>query len=667
MNPLTTEDVSLDDAALSSTAAAADVVAGAGRNRAQSVAFAGRRWFKTPVPDSSTLEAAIMGSLERRDTDDGAEEGRRKWFVKLQAIKESRPSLEEAVLSGTDSPKTKRSSIGQTEKQLSDASAESDLTSSAGGKRKWFKTMKAIQLRKPSLEEAVLSGTGAQNPKRSSLGSEQQLLIEPARSDTPTDEEHARSQSLGENDRRKWFVKLQKIQTQRRQSAMCEQPISASPATSSVLAPVSPPDPIPKAAQEEPAPSASSPVLSVAEIAASPRMLPAAPSGSPIPTVTVHARTDQVSPFYQPTVQRTSGTGVTEEQEKAFRLHNIVSELFYTEEVFVTDLETLVEVFMKPLLEAEYVSHCDITGIFANLEEVFTSSRKLFEVLGSSIEVALPADGRPFVLPNIGNIFAEYCDCEAFSRYAKNQELASKTIVRLEETNPAFRAFLELARANPVCKKLPLSGFLIKPIQRICKYPLLFGEMMKCMADGDPEKEPLATATKRIRLMLDSINEHISALQKIETLKSEITGGIGREDIDALFQRESVVRDAVLLVKGGNSSKTKEVSKMTVVLLDDTLVLAPRSSPRPKRGGGIICLELRSLFIVEPRVKDEVGTDGGGAKNSVEVTEIGSRRKFVLLCESYLDKLTWSSELHEQVGKSIQRQQLQSKESKEQV
>jgi hypothetical protein len=250
-------------------------------------------------------------------------------------------------------------------------------------------------------------------------------------------------------------------------------------------------------------------------------------------------------------------------------------------------------------------------------------------------------------------------DCDVFGQYAKNQELAVRTIERLEHENLAFRAFLELARANPVCKRLPLAGFLIKPIQRSCKLPLLFNEIIKCLPEGDAEREAVGQVAEKIKGMLDSVNEHISAFQKIETLKSEITGGIGRDDIDALFQSQAVIRDAVLSVKGANPAKRKEISKMTVVLMEDSLVLAHKGPYRQKRtggGGGPIILALCALFIVEPKVKDEVGyADGGTTKNTVEVTDLRSRHKFVLMCESYLDKLTWFQDLTSQVAASTQR------------
>ena len=36
-----------------------------------------------------------------------------------------------------------------------------------------------------------------------------------------------------------------------------------------------------------------------------------------------------------------------------------------------------------------------------------------------------------------------------------------------------FRKFLEDCSRQPQCRNLDLPGFLIKPVQRICKYPLL--------------------------------------------------------------------------------------------------------------------------------------------------------------------------------------------------
>lgn len=52
-----------------------------------------------------------------------------------------------------------------------------------------------------------------------------------------------------------------------------------------------------------------------------------------------------------------------------------------------------------------------------------------------------------------------------------------------------------------------LGAFLIKPVQRICKYPLLLRELLKNTDDSHPDKESLQKALKAIENIVISINE----------------------------------------------------------------------------------------------------------------------------------------------------------------
>jgi hypothetical protein len=59
-----------------------------------------------------------------------------------------------------------------------------------------------------------------------------------------------------------------------------------------------------------------------------------------------------------------------------------------------------------------------------------------------------------------------------YATYCTNQEAAGEVVTRAEKTNPRFRAFLQKALADPQTNRLLLRDYLIKPMQRICKYPL---------------------------------------------------------------------------------------------------------------------------------------------------------------------------------------------------
>ena len=59
-----------------------------------------------------------------------------------------------------------------------------------------------------------------------------------------------------------------------------------------------------------------------------------------------------------------------------------------------------------------------------------------------------------------------------YTTYCANQPKAMQVLDSLDR-NKKFVAFLDQCMLNPECRGLTLFSFLIKPIQRICKYPLL--------------------------------------------------------------------------------------------------------------------------------------------------------------------------------------------------
>lgn len=53
-----------------------------------------------------------------------------------------------------------------------------------------------------------------------------------------------------------------------------------------------------------------------------------------------------------------------------------------------------------------------------------------------------------------------------------------------------------------------LASIVIKPVQRILKYPLLINELIKCTEDGHTDWEPLQRAMEMITDIAQSINEN---------------------------------------------------------------------------------------------------------------------------------------------------------------
>lgn len=59
-----------------------------------------------------------------------------------------------------------------------------------------------------------------------------------------------------------------------------------------------------------------------------------------------------------------------------------------------------------------------------------------------------------------------------YSQYVNNTEKQEQELSRLRKNNKEFAAFCDRLKAKS--HGLDLDSYLIKPVQRVCKYPLLF-------------------------------------------------------------------------------------------------------------------------------------------------------------------------------------------------
>ncbi len=60
-----------------------------------------------------------------------------------------------------------------------------------------------------------------------------------------------------------------------------------------------------------------------------------------------------------------------------------------------------------------------------------------------------------------------------YSRFFSGYAVANAVVERCTDQLPDFASFLQENKMNPRVRGLDLNQFLIKPVQRICKYPLL--------------------------------------------------------------------------------------------------------------------------------------------------------------------------------------------------
>lgn len=148
----------------------------------------------------------------------------------------------------------------------------------------------------------------------------------------------------------------------------------------------------------------------------------------------------------------------------------VIKELIETEKLYVRDLGVIINVFLLPLKEAEFLTKLQLASIFSNIEAIYSLNQELLESF-SKLPVSVDmASGNI----TVGKILCDKGDLlKMYAVYCSNQPCLHDTIINLKESNDQFALFLKKSFRNPDCRKLDIESFLIAPLQRLCKYPLL--------------------------------------------------------------------------------------------------------------------------------------------------------------------------------------------------
>lgn len=72
-----------------------------------------------------------------------------------------------------------------------------------------------------------------------------------------------------------------------------------------------------------------------------------------------------------------------------------------------------------------------------------------------------------------------------YIRFCSRQLSAAALIQQKHENEPEFRALLKRCQTNPKAGGMPLTSFLLKPMQRITKYPLLIKKVIVLFCRSD--------------------------------------------------------------------------------------------------------------------------------------------------------------------------------------
>uniref|UniRef100_I3M6W2 TIAM Rac1 associated GEF 1 n=1 Tax=Ictidomys tridecemlineatus TaxID=43179 RepID=I3M6W2_ICTTR len=209
----------------------------------------------------------------------------------------------------------------------------------------------------------------------------------------------------------------------------------------------------------------------------------------------------------------------------ADKLRKVICELLETERTYVKDLNCLMERYLKPLQKETFLTQDELDVLFGNLTEMVEFQVEFLKTLEDGVRL----------VPDL-------------------EKLEKVDQFKVTKTDTAFKAFLDIQNPRQQHSST-LESYLIKPIQRILKYPLLLKELF-ALTDADSEEHyHLDVAIKT----MNKVASHINEMQKIH------------EEFGAVF-------DQLIAEQTGEKKEVADLSMGDLLLHTTVIWLNPPAS-----------------------------------------------------------------------------------------
>ncbi|XP_026196658.1 T-lymphoma invasion and metastasis-inducing protein 1 isoform X3 [Anabas testudineus] len=214
------------------------------------------------------------------------------------------------------------------------------------------------------------------------------------------------------------------------------------------------------------------------------------------------------SPFPPPATPR--------QLSDADKLRKVICELVETERTYVKDLNCLIGRYLTPLQKETFLTQDELDVLFGNLPEMVEFQVEFLKTLEDGtrlvpdLEKLESVDQFKKILFSLGGSFLYYADrFKIYSAFCASHTKVPKVLVKAK-TDSDFKAFLD--ERNPKQQhSSTLESYLIKPIQRVLKYPLLLKELYSLTDPDSEEHYHLDVAMKA----MNKVASHINEMQKI--------------------------------------------------------------------------------------------------------------------------------------------------------
>jgi hypothetical protein len=296
-----------------------------------------------------------------------------------------------------------------------------------------------------------------------------------------------------------------------------------------------------------------------------------------------------------PTIEKRGSSSIhsvepkdTPEMKRLRKRQHLLKEIVDTESAYFRDMTVAEEIYKGSANACYAITAEDVKVLFGNTDAVVQFSKGFLEVLKLAVSSVYVMRRGPSGLNSsaasmvgsvnsderldeatddekdrktyVGEAFAEvlFKMEKVYADYCKNHSDAAARLQRLQ-TIPGIAIWLQECKAcaEDLTNAWNLESLLIKPVQRVLKYPLLLKDLLSCTPTDHPDFSALQIACKEMNFVAGRINE-------VKRRKDMVQSIVGRK------RNETDIRHGISKGFQRRAEKLKQSVGLSDIVVDET-------------------------------------------------------------------------------------------------
>ncbi|XP_031421437.2 rho guanine nucleotide exchange factor 16, partial [Clupea harengus] len=319
-----------------------------------------------------------------------------------------------------------------------------------------------------------------------------------------------------------------------------------------------------------------------------------------------------------------------------------IFEILTSEYSYQHSLSILVRCFKESQELRSTMTTTEHHHLFSNISVIQTVNKRFFEDLEKRHTI------HP-VIQDISDIVQSHAThhFQPYIVYCSNETFQQRTLQKLLLSNSAFKEALKRIEGSSECGGLPMISFLILPMQRVTRLPLLMDTICQKTPAETAEYFAAFWAFKAISKLVKSCNDGARTMERTEEMYT-----IQKQMDFSKIKPFPLVSSSRGLVKSGELAVcTEELSlfwkpfshrSYFLFLFNDVLIITKKKSEEM-----FVVLDYATLEHVCVEEESVGGANPLQLRVVMDQNSDGHREQIGLVAESKLDKARWVTALRE--------------------